>query len=71
MVYCCPVGWGCTVQRLNLCRGVRLPNECPRYDTEQSHGEAPVLLELWGMRSTTSLPSLWPGVVARDKGPIY
>ena len=33
------------------------------------------MLELWGMRSTPSLPSLpdplWPGVVAPDKGPIY
>ena len=31
--------------------------------------------ELWGMRSTPSLPSLpgslWPGVVAPDEGPIY
>ena len=49
--------------------------ECPRYDTKQSDGEVPVILELWGMRSTPSLPSfpgpLWPGVVAPDKGPIY
>ena len=33
------------------------------------------MLELWGMRSTPSLPSipgpLWPGVVAPDKGHIY
>ena len=33
------------------------------------------MLELWGMRSTPSLPSLpgplWPGVVAPDMGPIY
>ena len=33
------------------------------------------MLELWGMRSTPSLPSLpgplCPGVVAPDKGPIY
>ena len=32
------------------------------------------MLELGGMRSTPSLPSLpghlWPGVVAPDKGPI-
>ena len=26
------------------------PNECPRYDTKQSDGEVPVMLELWGMR---------------------
>ena len=24
-----------------------LPNECPRYDTKQSDGEVPVMLELW------------------------
>ena len=33
------------------------------------------MLELWGMRSTSLLPSLpgplWPEVVAPDKGPIY
>ena len=27
-------------------------------DTEQSNGEAPVMLELWEMQSTPSLPSL-------------
>ena len=31
------------------------PNECPRYDTEQSDGEAPVL-DPGGMWSTLSLP---------------
>ena len=45
------------------------------YDTKQSDGEVPAMLELWGMQSTPSLPSLpgplWPGVVAPDKGPIY
>ena len=25
------------------------PNECPRYDTKQSDGEVPAMLELWGM----------------------
>ena len=68
--------WGCRIPRLHLCRGVRLscphplPNECPGYDIKQSDGEAPVMLELWGMRSTPSLPllpcPLWPGVVAPD-----
>ena len=65
------------IHRLLLCRGVRFPtpNECPRYDTKQSDGQVLAMLELWGMRSTPSLPSLpgplWPGVVAPDKGPIY
>ena len=72
----CPVGWGCRIHRLLLCRGVRPPpNECPGYDTKQSDGEVPAVLELWGMGSSPSLPSLpgplWPGVVAPDKGPIY
>ena len=33
----CPVGWGCRIHRLLLCRRVRLlSNECPVYDTKQS-----------------------------------
>ena len=40
-------------------------------DTKQSNGEVPAVPELWGMRSTASLPllpgSLWPGVVAPDR----
>ena len=49
-------------------RGVRPPNECSGYDTKQSDGEAPVMLGLWGIQSTPSLPlfpgPLWPGMVA-------
>ena len=40
-------------------------------DTKQSDGEVPAVLELWGMRSTPSLPllpgPLWHGVVAPDR----
>ena len=47
------------------------PNECPEYDTKQSDGEAPVILELWEMQSNPLLPSLpallWPGVVAPNR----
>ena len=43
----------------------------PRYDAKKSDGEVPVMLELWGMRSTPSLTSLpgplWSGVVALDR----
>ena len=43
---------------------------CPEYDTK-SDDEVPVLLELWGMRSTPSLPTLpgplWPRVVTPDR----
>ena len=45
-------------------------NECPAYDTKQFDGEALVMLVLWGMWSTSSLPllpgSLWLRVVAPD-----
>ena len=45
--------------------------ECPGYDTKQSDGESPVMLEHWGMRRTPSLPSLrgplWLRVVPPDR----
>ena len=68
----CPVRWGCRIHWLHLCRGVRLPPyECPGYDTKQSDGEVPAILELWGMQSTPLLPSLpgppWPGMVAPNR----
>ena len=71
----CPVGWGCIIHHLHLCRGLRPPNKCPGYDTKQSDGKVPIILELWGMRSNPLLPSLpgplRPRVVASDKGHIY
>ena len=68
----CSVIWGCRIHRLHLWSGVRpSPNECLVYDTKQSDAEVPVMLELWGMRSISSLPStsgqIWPGVVAPDR----
>ena len=46
-------------------------NECPGYDSKQSGGGIPVMLELWEMQSTCSLPSfpgpLWSRVVAPDR----
>ena len=63
-----PVSWDRRIHRLYLCRGVR---PLPHYDTKQSNGEAPVMLEFWGMQSTPSLPllpcPLWPRVVAPDR----
>ena len=51
--------------------GYDSPNACPVCDTIRSDEETPVVLELSGMRSTYSLPSLsgpfWPGVVAHDR----
>ena len=50
---------------------VEYTDECPGYDTKQSDVEVPAVLELKGMRSTPSLPSLpgplCPGVVAPDR----
>ena len=76
-----PSWMGCRIYWLHLCRGLRPPttththNESPRYDTKQSDGEVPVMLELWGMWRTPSLPllpcALWPGMVAPEKGPNY
>ena len=37
-------------------------NECPRFNTKQSDGEFPVMLKLWGIQSTPSLPLL-PGPI--------
>ena len=46
-------------------------NKCLGYDTKQSVGGASVILELWEMHSTPSLPSLLgpfcPGVVPSDR----
>ena len=55
-----PVGWGRKIhQRMSW------------YDTKQSDGEVPVILELWRIWSTPSLPSLpdplCTGVVAPDR----
>ena len=52
-------------------KGKTAPNKCPGYDTEQSESEVPVILGLWSMRITPSLPllpgPLWAGVVAPDR----
>ena len=52
-----PVGWGCRIHWLPLCRRIRPP---PQYvfNNRQSDGEAQVMLELCGMQSTFSLSSL-------------
>ena len=42
--------WGCRIHQLQLCKRSRPPSdEYPKYDTKQSNGEAPVMLELWGI----------------------
>ena len=48
--------------------GLDSSNECPGYDTKQSDSGVSVMLELLGMKSTSSSPgSLWSGVVANSK----
>ena len=66
------VGYGYRIHRLHLWKEVRTtPNECSGYHIKQSDGEAVVMLELWWMQSTPSLPShpgpLWPGVLAPER----
>ena len=55
-----PVSWDCRIHWQLLCRGVRLtyPQRMSCYDTKQSDGEAPVMLELWRMWTTPLLSSL-------------
>ena len=64
----CPLGWGCRINRRNLCRRVRRLNECLEYNTKQSDGEVTVMLELWGMWNIPSFPlisgPLWSGMAA-------
>ena len=66
-------GWGCRIHRLHLCGGVRFPPAMSVLDMTLNilMGEAPVMLELWGMRSTPTLPllpgRLWPRMVAPDR----
>ena len=54
----CPVCWGVEYTDCISAEEYDSPNECPEYGTKQSDGEVPVMQELWGIRSTPSLPSL-------------
>ena len=69
----CRLGWGLlNTLTASLQSGkTPPPNKCPGYDTKQSDGEASVILELWRMRSTPSLPllpgSLLPWLVATNR----
>ena len=47
------------------CTSADPANKCLGYDIKQSDGEVPVMLELWGMWSTPSLPSL-PGPLSME-----
>ena len=55
-----PFSSGSRIHWLHLCWEVEFSNECPRYDTKQSDGEASVMLDVWEMQNTLLLLSL-PG----------
>ena len=68
----CSVCSGSRIHRLFLWRGIRPPYyEFPGYDSKQPDSEVSVILELWEMWSTSSLPSLlgpiWLRMVAPDR----
>ena len=46
--FSCPVGWGCRIHRLLLCRGVRPPQWVSWYDTQQSDSDVPMMLGALG-----------------------
>ena len=48
-LFASPIGCGCGIYWLHLCRRVRSPNECPRYNTKQSDGKVPIMLGLRGI----------------------
>ena len=62
------IGYVYRIHQLHMCRGVRFPVSCLEFNTKQSDGETSIMLEVWGMLSTSSLPwlsgPLCTGVVA-------
>ena len=71
----CPVGWVCRIHRLHLCRGVRPLHQCPGYETKQSDGEVPVMLEILGSAEHLFIAIAPRSNLARNGntllGPIY
>ena len=66
------VSWGYRIYRQHLCSELRyLPQQCPRYDIEKYDGKAPIMLEVWGMWSSSLLAllpvSFWLRVEAPDR----
>ena len=53
-----PVGWGCRIHQLHICRGVRHSSECPAYDTKESDGRPALARPYVGVHRSTSLMSL-------------
>ena len=65
-----PIGRGCRIYWLHLCREVRPHSECLGYDTKLSNGEAPVL-ELWVMWSAPSFSLLSCPFRLRVVAPVW
>ena len=63
--------WARAVEYTDYFSAENHSDKCPGYDTKQSDDEVPVMLELWGMRSSDSLQSFpdlpWPEVIAPDR----
>ena len=51
------VGWGRRIHRLYFWGRLRPPQRQSWIWHKKSHGKVPVILKLWGMQSTPSLPS--------------
>ena len=64
----CPVGWDSRIHRQHLNRVVRFPTPASVHDITLKNL---IALEIWGMKSTHSLPllsgPLWFGVVVSDR----
>ena len=69
------VGWAWRIHRPHPCIEVIRPQEGHGYNFKTYDGKAPIILMLWEMLSTYSMPSLpdtlWLGVVKSDGGRIY
>ena len=61
--------WGCRILQMDLCSGI-IPHR-PRIVLDMALNNLMVMLDLWRMWSTPSLPllpsPLWPGMLAPDK----
>ena len=68
-----PVDWGCRIHWVHLCKEIRPTYPTSVLDITENNlpGKFPGMLELWGMWSICSLPSLpspfWPEVVTPDR----
>ena len=69
-----PLGWGCRIHQLQLCRVVRPHHHHQTsvldIDIKQSDGKAPVMLELWGMQNIPALFKSGQWHFHQDNAPV-